>query len=61
MLSYKDQKSAKSSPAATYHNEPAVDLSGASADVASDYTKKKYVFRLRRDVIEFMAFLPPRP
>ena len=44
---YKDQKAYKSTPGATYKGEPAVDISGATAEVASDYTKKKHVFRLK--------------
>jgi len=44
---YKDQKSYRSSPDATYKGEPSVELTGAKAEVAADYTKKKNVFRLK--------------
>jgi len=44
---YKDSKSYRSAPEATYRSEVPVDLLGAEATVAFDYTKKKYVFRLR--------------
>lgn len=44
---YKDQKSYRASPAVTYKGEPPVDLSGAQAERAADYTKKKHVFRLK--------------
>ncbi|XP_059087816.1 spectrin beta chain-like isoform X3 [Tigriopus californicus] len=44
---YKDQKAYKGAPSATYKGEPPVEISGATAEVASDYTKKKHVFRLK--------------
>ncbi len=44
---FKDQKSYRSSPDSTYKGEPAVELQGAKAEVAADYTKKKNVFRLK--------------
>ena len=44
---YKDQKSYRSSPDATYKGEPPAELQGANAQVAADYTKKKNVFRLK--------------
>ncbi len=44
---YKDQKSYRSSPDSTYKGEPSVELQGAKAEVAADYTKKKNVFRLK--------------
>jgi len=44
---YKDSKSYRSAPEATYRNESAVDLVGGEAEVAADYTKKKHVFRLK--------------
>ena len=47
LVFYKDQKSYRSSPDSTYKGEPPVELSGARAEVASDYTKKKNVFRLK--------------
>ena len=31
----------------TFKGEPSVDLMNCTAEVATDYTKKKYVFRLR--------------
>jgi len=44
---YKDSKSYRSAPEATYRSESAVDLLGGEAEVAADYTKKKHVFRLK--------------
>merc|ERR1719188_1696179 len=44
---YKDQESYHSAPSSTFKGEPAIEIFGASAAVASDYTKKKNVFRLR--------------
>jgi len=44
---YKDQRSYRSTPDATYRGEPPIDLSGGAAEIATDYTKKKNVFRLR--------------
>jgi spectrin beta len=44
---YKDQKSAKSQPEATFRAEPALELQGANVEIASDYTKKKHVFRIK--------------
>ncbi|CAH0387321.1 unnamed protein product [Bemisia tabaci] len=44
---YKDQKSAKSAPEVYYKGEGPIDLRGGSAEVASDYTKKKHVFRVK--------------
>jgi len=44
---YKDQKAYKNHPEETFKGEPAVDLINCTAEVATDYTKKKYVFRLR--------------
>ncbi len=44
---YKDQKSYRSSPSSTYKGEPPVDVTDARAEIASDYTKKKNVFRLK--------------
>ena len=44
---YKDAKSYRASPDATFKGEPPVDIVGGNASVASDYTKKKYVFRLK--------------
>ncbi|XP_015125014.1 spectrin beta chain isoform X2 [Diachasma alloeum] len=47
LVAYKDQKSCKSSPDQTYKSEAALDLRGATIVVASDYTKKKHVFRVK--------------
>lgn len=47
LLFYKDQKNYKTQPDAYFRGENPVDLTGASAEVASDYTKKKHVFRLK--------------
>ena len=47
LVFYKDQKSYRSSPEMTYKGEPPVELVGARAEVAADYTKKKNVFRLK--------------
>merc|ERR1719166_422311 len=44
---YKDQKSWRTSPEATYRGEPPIDIAGGQAEVATDYTKKRNVFRLR--------------
>lgn len=44
---YKDQKHSKQEPENYYHGEMPVSLRGCSVDVASDYTKRRYVFRLR--------------
>lgn len=44
---YKDQKSFKNQPDVTFRGEPKLELQGASVDVASDYTKKKNVFRVK--------------
>lgn len=42
---YKDGKAA--AQGAPYHGEAAVGLKDAACDVASDYKKKKHVFKLR--------------
>jgi spectrin beta len=44
---FKDQKASRAVPEQTFKGEPSLDLSGASVDVASDYTKKKHVFRIK--------------
>merc|ERR1711971_1099587 len=44
---YKDQKSYRSSPDAPYRGEPAMELPGGKAEIATDYTKKRHVFRLK--------------
>merc|ERR1712088_420784 len=44
---YKDQKSYRLSPDAPYRGEPAMELPGGKAEIATDYTKKRHVFRLK--------------
>lgn len=44
---YKDQKHAKSDPNTRIHHEPPMELVGATCDVATDYTKRPHVFRVR--------------
>jgi spectrin beta len=44
---YKDQKSFKNQPDATFRGEPKLELHGAAVEIASDYTKKKNVFRVK--------------
>merc|ERR1712130_234818 len=44
---YKDQKTYRTHPGDTFKGETPVDLINCTAEVATDYTKKKYVFRLR--------------
>ncbi|XP_017777112.1 PREDICTED: spectrin beta chain isoform X3 [Nicrophorus vespilloides] len=46
---YKDSKTAKSTPDQTFKGEGPLSMRGAEAAVASDYKKKKHVFRLRLD------------
>merc|ERR1712088_627262 len=43
---YKDQKTYRTHPGDTFKGETPVDLINCTAEVATDYTKKKYVFRL---------------
>lgn len=47
LVAYKDQRTAKSSPEQLYKGESPLDLKGASVSVATDYTKKKHVFRVK--------------
>merc|ERR1719429_115022 len=47
ILFYKDQKTYRGKPDETFRGETPVDLINCTAEVATDYTKKKYVFRLR--------------
>merc|ERR1712012_596010 len=47
MLFFKDQKSYRSSPDTLYRGEPPMELIGGKAEIATDYTKKKHVFRLK--------------
>ncbi|XP_050537659.1 spectrin beta chain isoform X3 [Daktulosphaira vitifoliae] len=44
---YKDAKSAKSAPDSYFKGETPIDLRDGSADVATDYTKKKFVLRVK--------------
>merc|ERR1712106_530802 len=44
---YKDQKSYRSTPDAPRGGEPAMELPGGKAEIATDYTKKRHVFRLK--------------
>lgn len=44
---YKDQKIAKSTPEQTFKGEAPLNLHRAEASVATDYKKKKHVFRLK--------------
>lgn len=47
LVAYKDQKSCKAAPDQLYKGEAPFDLRGATVAVASDYTKKKHVFRVK--------------
>merc|ERR1712227_25325 len=47
IIFYKDQKTYRTHPGDTFKGETPVDLINCTAEVATDYTKKKYVFRLR--------------
>ncbi|XP_048516280.1 spectrin beta chain isoform X2 [Athalia rosae] len=47
LVAYKDQKSYKAAADQPYKGEPSLDLRGASVQVASEYTKKKHVFRVK--------------
>ncbi|XP_066147280.1 spectrin beta chain isoform X2 [Euwallacea fornicatus] len=44
---YKDSKTAKTTPEQRFKGETALQLHGATASVASDYKKKKHVWRLK--------------
>lgn len=44
---YKDAKAAKSSPETYFKNETPIDLRCGTAEVATDYTKKKFVLRVK--------------
>ncbi|CAG0879659.1 unnamed protein product, partial [Darwinula stevensoni] len=44
---YKDQKSRSTAPDVYYHGEAPLDMTNGSVEVASDYTKKKHVFRVK--------------
>ncbi|KAK8763192.1 hypothetical protein V5799_034199 [Amblyomma americanum] len=47
LAAYKDQKHYRQEPESHYRNELPVDLRTATAERATDYTKKKHVFRLK--------------
>ncbi|XP_065563390.1 spectrin beta chain-like isoform X3 [Artemia franciscana] len=47
MATYKDQKTAKSTPEVYYKGETPFSIRAGSVEVASDYTKKKSVFRVK--------------
>lgn len=44
---YKDQKHSKNEPESYYRGEGPVELKDVTVEVASNYTKKKHVFRLK--------------
>lgn len=44
---YKDQKTSKNQPEQTFRGESVLELQGANVEIASDYTKKKHVFRIK--------------
>lgn len=44
---FKDHKGYKSNPELTFRGEPSYDLQGAAIEIASDYTKKKHVLRVK--------------
>ena len=47
LLTYKDQKHAKNEPETYYRGEVPLVLKEVTVEVASNYTKKKHVFRLK--------------
>ncbi|XP_075723579.1 spectrin beta chain isoform X2 [Rhipicephalus microplus] len=47
LAAYKDQKHYRQEPESHYRGEAPVDLRTATAERATDYTKKKHVFRLK--------------
>lgn len=47
LLFYKDQKHSKNEPEKYYKGEPAIQLDDVQVEIASNYTKKKFVFRLK--------------
>ena len=55
---YKDQKTYRTHPGDTFKGETPVDLINCTAEVATDYTKKKYVFRLRYVVLSSKMLTP---
>ena len=49
MVFYKSSAQHRAAPEATWRGEPALELANAEAAVASDYTKRQHVFRLKLD------------
>lgn len=47
LLAFKDSRAARQGAAATHHGEAPLELREATVSVASDYSKKKHVFRLK--------------
>ena len=47
MMVYKDQKVMKTTPDMYFKGEPPIEITGGTASIADDYTKKKNVFRLK--------------
>uniref|UniRef100_A0A336LM29 Spectrin beta chain n=1 Tax=Culicoides sonorensis TaxID=179676 RepID=A0A336LM29_CULSO len=47
LLFFKDQKTSRQVPEQLFKGEPALELTGAAVEIASDYTKKKNVFRIK--------------
>ncbi|XP_035204632.1 spectrin beta chain-like [Stegodyphus dumicola] len=47
LYTYKDQKHRKQDPDNYYHGEQPLDLRRSSVEVATDYTKRRHVFRLK--------------
>ncbi|XP_049795155.1 spectrin beta chain isoform X2 [Schistocerca nitens] len=47
LMFYKDQKTYKTSPDTFFKGESPVDLRGGACQVASDYTKRKHIFRVK--------------
>ncbi|XP_042895897.1 spectrin beta chain [Parasteatoda tepidariorum] len=47
LFAYKDQRHYKQEPENYYRNEQPIDLRGGTAEVPSDYTKRKHVLRLK--------------
>ena len=57
---FKDHKGYKSNPELTFRGEPVYDLQKASVEIASDYTKKKHVLRIKyvTKTYKFFNLLP---
>jgi len=47
LVAYKDARAAKAAPTSYHHGESPLLLQDATVQVASDYSKKKHVFRLK--------------